>query len=171
MSLEITPSLKAALSELYYKEGCDQNGWAYISLENIHSSKDNVMAFSKGDRKIKIRLMDGIMAEVKETSRPAVGGFVFEYLACRMGQRAKYDGVTLANPTALCWVRIGKGAFSDGQIDALSRIKIPLAVFRIKNLLAPPARIEMKWEIKPGKEWLDELDDLRDQAESDDDYF
>jgi len=29
----------------------------------------------------------------------------------------------------------------------------------------------MKWEIKSGKEWLDELDDLRDQAESDDDYF
>ncbi|HEU4605048.1 MAG TPA: hypothetical protein VFS46_02300 [Nitrososphaera sp.] len=171
MSMEITPPLKVALSELYYKEGCDQKGWAYISLENIHSCQDNVLAFSKGDRKIKIRLMDGIMAEVKETSRPADGGFVFEYLACKVGQRGKYDGTMLANPTALCWVKIGKGAFSDGQIDAMSRIKIPLAVFRIRDVLAPPAKIEMKWEIKSGKEWLDELDDLRDQAESDDDYF
>lgn len=171
MSLEITPSLKAALSELYYKEGCDQKGWACISLENIHNSKDNVLVFSKGVSKISIKLMDGIMAEVKETSRPADGSFVFEYLACRVGQRAKYDGVELANPTALCWVKIGKGAFSNGQIDALSNIKLPLAVFRIRDVLAPPAKIEMKWEIKSGKEWLDELDDLRDQAESDDDYF
>lgn len=46
-----------------------------------------------------------------------------------------------------------------------------MAIFRIQDVLAPPAKIEMKWEIKSGKEWLDELDDLRDQAESDDDYF
>ncbi len=47
MSLEITPSLRAALSELYLKEGCDQNGGAYVSLENIHNSKDNLLVFSK----------------------------------------------------------------------------------------------------------------------------
>lgn len=171
MSLEITPPLRAALNELYYKEGCDQNGWAYISLENIHSSKDNVMVFSKGARKISFRLMDKIMQEIRETSMPTNGGFVFDYLACRIGQQSKYDGVVLANPTALCWVKIGKAPFSDGQIDALTKIKIPLAIFRIQDVLAQPARIEMKWEIKSGKEWLDELDDLRDQAESDDDYF
>src|SRR5687767_8644582 len=129
MGLEITPSLKSALGELYYKEGCDQQGWAYISLENIHSSKDNVLVFSKGARKISIKLMDGIMPEVKETSRPVKGGFVFDYLACRVGQQVKYDGVMLANPTALCWVKVGKSAFSDGQIDTLGTIKIPLAVF------------------------------------------
>ena len=170
MGLEITPPLKAALGELYYNEGCDQNGWAYVSLENIYNSKDNVLAFSKGARKISIRLMDGIMPEVKETSRPVEGGFVFDYLACKVGQ-GKHGGTMLANPTALCWVKIGKGAFSEGQIEALGRIKIPLAVFRIKDVLAPPAEIEIKWEIKSGKEWLDELDDLSDQAESDDDYF
>ncbi len=164
MGLEITPSLKGALGELYYSEGCDQQGWAYISIENIHSSKDSVLIFSKGARKISIKLMDGIMPEVKEISRPVKGGFVFDYLACRVGQQGRYDGTMLANPTALCWVKIRKGAFSDGQIDALGRIKIPLAVFRIRDVLAPPAKIEMKWEIKSGKEWLDELDDLRDQA-------
>jgi len=126
----MTPSLKSALSELYYKEGCDQKGWAYISLENIHNSKDNVLAFSKGARRISIRLMDRIMSEVKETSKPVKEGFVFDYLACKVGPD-KYDGTMLANPTALCWIKIGRGVFSDGQIDALGRIKILLAVFRI----------------------------------------
>src|SRR4029079_4311107 len=40
MSLEITSSLKRALGELYYKEGCDQKGWAYISLDNIKFKDD-----------------------------------------------------------------------------------------------------------------------------------
>jgi hypothetical protein len=35
MSREITPSLKATLCELDYKEGCDQKGWAYISPKDI----------------------------------------------------------------------------------------------------------------------------------------
>lgn len=100
MSLEITPPPKAALRKLYYKEDCDQNGWAYVSLENIHNSKDNILAFIKGARRINIKLMDKTMQEVKETSRSANGGFVFEYLACRVGQQSKYDGVVLANPTA-----------------------------------------------------------------------
>jgi hypothetical protein len=35
MSLVITEFLKGALGELYYKEGCDQKSWAYISLKSI----------------------------------------------------------------------------------------------------------------------------------------
>ncbi len=44
--------------------------------------------------------MDKTMQEVKETSMPTNGSLVFEYLACRVGQQSKYDGVVLANPTA-----------------------------------------------------------------------
>jgi hypothetical protein len=169
-SMEITPSLRAALGELYYKEGCDQQGWAIVPLRGI-DVKNNILVFSKGVQKISIRLMDRIVPEVKEISRPVKGGFVFDYLACRVGQQKKYEGAVLADPAALCWVKIGRGTFSNDQIEALGRIKIPLAVFRIRDLLVPPAKIEMKWEIKTGEEWLDEIDDLRDQAESDDDYL
>jgi hypothetical protein len=169
--LEVTPSLKAALGELYYREGCDQQGWAYVPLKEISSIKDNVLVFSKGACKISIRLMDKIVPEVREISKPVHGSFVFDYLACKLGQQVKYEGLVLANPAALCWVKIGKGAFSEDQIEALGRIKIPLAVFRIRDVLAQPAKVEMKWDIRSGEEWLDELDDLRDQAESDDDYF
>jgi hypothetical protein len=171
MSLEMTPSLKGALGELYYKEGCDQKGWSYVSLKDI-DIKDNVLVFNKGARKISLKLMDKIVPEVKEISRPINGNFVFDYLSCKVSQQGRYEeDVMLANPAALCWVKIGKGVFSSDQIDALDRIKIPLAVFHIRDVLVQPAKVEMKWDIRSGEEWLVELDDLRDQAESDDDYF
>lgn len=168
--MEATPSLRTALVELYYREGCDQQGWAYVPLKDIDIS-DNILVFSKGSQKIKIRLMDRIVSEIRETSKPVSGNYVFDYLSCRVGKQKKYEGAMLADPAALCWVKIGKGAFSDNQIDALGRIKLPLAVFRIRDLLAAPAKVEMRWDIKSGEEWLDEIDDQRDQAESDDDYL
>jgi hypothetical protein len=170
MSLEITPSLKSALGELYYKEGCDQKGWAYTSLKDINI-KGNILIFNKGAHRISIKLMDKIIPEIKDISRSVDGNFLFDYLACKVGQHGKYDDGMLANPAALCWVKIGKGIFSNDQIDALGRIKLPLAIFLIRNLLAAPAKVEMKWDIRSGGEWLDELDDIRDQAESDDDYY
>jgi hypothetical protein len=170
MSLELTPSLKRALGELYYKEGCDQKGWAHVALRDI-SVKDNVVVFNKGIHRISIKLMDKLVTEVKEISKPVNGNFVFDYLACRVKNQDKYEGVMFANPTALCWVKIGNSAFSSDQIEALGRIKLPLTVFRIRDLLAPPAKVEMKWDIRSSEEWLDEIDDQRDQAESDDDYF
>ncbi len=174
LSLELTPSLKAALAELYYKEGFDQQGWAYVSLKDICISDNNILMFNKGPHRISIRLMDKIVPEIKEiSSRQANDGnsSVFDYLACKVGQQEKYEGVMLANPAALCWVKVGKRTFSSEQIDALGLIKLPLAVFRIRNVLVQPGNIEMKWEMKSGEEWLDELEDQRDQAESDDDYL
>lgn len=174
LGLEITPSLKAALAELYYKECCDQQGWAYVSLRDIKIVDNNVLVFNKGSHRISIRLMYKIVPEIEETSRSLDNNgdsFVFDYLACQVGQQRKYEGVMLANPAALCWVKVGKRSFSSEQVDALERIKLHLALFRIRNLLVPPSKIEIRWEIKSGQEWLDELDDQREQAESDDDYL
>src|SRR5262245_34033010 len=147
MSLEVTAFLKDALGELYYKEGSDQHGWASIPLKDINI-KDNILAFNKGANKINIKLMEKIVPEIKEIARPVNGKFVFDYLSCKVGNQKKFDSVMLANPEALCWVKIGGGMFSSDQIDALGRMKLPLAIFRIRDLLAPPAKIEMKWEIK-----------------------
>ncbi|HEX7031967.1 MAG TPA: hypothetical protein VF172_03105 [Nitrososphaera sp.] len=130
LGLELTPSLKVALAELYYKEFCDQQGWAYVPLRDINfkNGNNNILIFSKGPRRISVRLMDKIVPEIREISRPLDNGnfFVFDYLACRVGQQEKYEGEMLASPAALCWVKIGKSAFSNGQIDALERIKLPL---------------------------------------------
>lgn len=173
MSLETTPSLRAALGDLYYREGCDQNGWAYISLGDINV-KDGTLAFRKGSRRINVRVPAQLAAEIKEMCMPAgKAGFVFDYLACKVGQKEKYDDPVIASPLGLCWVKIKAGGskFSDSQIDALGRIKVPLALFYVRDVLAPPRQVEIKWDTRTGKEWLDELDDLRDQAESDDEYY
>lgn len=173
MSLETTPSMKAALGDLYYREGCDQNGWAYVSLRDIDTGKDGLLVFTKGSHRINVRVPAQLAAEIKETCRPAKTGFVFDYLACKVGQKERYDNPVVASPLGLCWVKIktGGGRFSDAQVDALGRIKIPLALFYVRDVLAPPRQVEVKWDTKTGGEWLDELDDLRDQAESDDEYY
>lgn len=90
-----------------------------------------------------------------------------------MSPREKYEGIMVANPTALAWVQVRtwKSEFSEKEIDALERIKIPLALFYIRDILSQPQNVEVKWDIRTGDEWLDDLDDKRDQAESDDDFL
>jgi len=173
MSLETTKSLREALAHLYYREACDQKGWACVALEKINVH-ENVVGFAKGAHTISIRLPAQIVAEIKEVSKLGTKGKpVFDYLACKVSQREKYEGVMVANPTALSWVQVKtrKGEFSEKEIDALEKIKIPLALFYVRDVLAPPQKIEVKWDIRTGDEWLDELDDKRDQAESDDDFL
>jgi hypothetical protein len=173
MSLETTNSLREALAHLYYREACDQKGWAYVPVEDaiIH---DGVVIFTKGSHRISIRVPAQIIAEMKEVSKlGAKGKPLFDYLACKVSQRDRYDGVMVANPTALSWVQVKtrRGEFSEKEIDALEKIKLPLALFYVRDVLAPPQKIEVKWDIRTGDEWLDELDDKRDQAESDDDFL
>jgi len=170
MSLEITNSLKGALGKLYYREACDQKGWAYISVDDIKFKDDRVLAFKKGAHIINVKIIESIIPEIKEICKPASNSG-FDYLACKVGQRDRYDGTIVANPTALCWVKTGRSKFSRNQIDALEKIKLPLALFYINDVLAPPRKIEVEWDIRSGEDWLDEIDDLRDQTEYDDEYF
>lgn len=179
MGLEVTPALKRSLGELYYSESCDQEGWACASLESIHLGRNSplfregVIAFRKGASRINVRVPWQTIEEITEIAEPKSGDFVFDYLACKVGQKGHYDDPVVANPLALCWVKInaGRGTFSDGQVEALEKIKLDVAIFHIRDVLAPPRKIEIRWETRSGREWLDKLDDLRDQAESDDDYF
>ena len=164
MGLQMTASLKKSLSGLYFSEWCDQKGWAYVPAGNVLKSADNnIIEFEKGSAKIRVRVPLQFLAEIIDIA-------AFDYLACQVGTKEKYDNPVVANPLALCWIKQGRSLLQ-AQLDALEKAKIPLAMFSIKNILAPPAQIEIKWDMRPGKEWLDELDDKRDQAESDDDYF
>lgn len=158
----MTASLKKALSELYYSEACDQMGWAFVRVPEIRVN-GGVIEFRKGSRKIRIKVPAQLIPEITTNA-------VFDYLGCQIGQKEKYDDPTVANPLALCWVKAGK-AFSQAQLDALEKAKIPVATFSIRNLLASPNKIEVAWDIKPGNDWLDEIDDKRDEAESDDDFL
>lgn len=166
MSLDITNALKGALGELYYKEGCDQKGWAYLSVENINNgSDDGIYVFKKGFHRIRVRIPESLNKELELVSHPTNESvenpsFVFDFLACRVGTRDRYD-VIIENPH-LCWAEIktGKGDFSQNQVDILSLIELPLAVFHIEDVLVPPQDIEISWDIKSGKEWLKDLEEF-----------
>ena len=162
MNLQVTTALKKSLSGLYFSEWCDQKGWACVPAGKVRAD-NNIIEFEKGPARIRVRVPSQFLAEIMDTA-------AFDYLACQVGQKEKYDNPVVANPLALCWIKQGRSLLQ-AQLDALEKSKIPLAMFSIKNVLAPPAQIEIKWDTRPGRKWLDELDDKRDQAESDDDYF
>lgn len=173
MGLQITPALRDSLAKLYFMEDCDQRGWAYVPLQ-MQQQKQNlaaspggtIVAFWKGARAINVRLPALASQEVEKAGRS------FDYLACNVGNKSRYDDPVVASPLGLCWVKLGGAKkFSEAQLEALERMSLPVAVFSIRDVLAPPGRIETRWEQRAGKEWLDMLDDQRDQAESDDDFL
>lgn len=170
MSLQITPSLKDSLGTLYFKESCDQAGWAHLSLRDTGAARDNVFTFVKGERTIMVKIPAQAAVEVARLARSARGKPTFDYLACKVGDQ-RGGGVVVANPLGLCWVKMGRGAFSADQIDAMEKTGLQVAVFAIRDVLAAPGKVEVKMDVRPAKVWLDELDDLRDQVESDDDYL
>ncbi|MGI0037885.1 MAG: hypothetical protein ACRD99_05965 [Nitrososphaera sp.] len=181
-NLEITSSLRAALAELYFKEECRQKGWAFASLESIYAGgsarfkDDAVLSFRSGNENIKVRIMHQIIPEVQEICQPVDGenhDFLFSYLVCKIGPQPEHKTPVVANPSALSWVQLkaGTGLFSARQHDALSKIKLSLALFSIRDLLAPPRDIETRWDTRTGGEWLDLLDELKEQEEYDDEYF
>jgi hypothetical protein len=84
----ITNKLRGSLGEIYYKEFCDQRGWAYTSLENIYQSMnpDWKFIFKKGFHRINITIPPNIRDEViwliKPTNKSYTSpSFVFDFLA------------------------------------------------------------------------------------------
>ena len=160
----ISNKLKGSLGEIYYKEYCDQKGWAYTSLENIYSSMnpDWIFTFKKGFHRIKVKIPKEIRDEVSLLIKPTNNSesspsFVFDFLACKVGTSKNYSGVKSSDYFAWVETKTGKGIFSSSQTSAMSKINLPLAIFHINDVLEQPEMIEMDSDIKSGKEWLREL--------------
>ena len=161
---KISNKLKGSLGELYYKEYCDQGGWAYTSLENLYSEKNSnwTFTFKKGFHRIQIKIPKEIRSEISwlvkptnnSTHRPS---FVFDFLACRIGQSKSYPGVKTSD--FFTWVesKTGRCIFSANQVKTMSMIKLPLAIFTIDDVLESPKSIQMHWDIKIGKDWIEEF--------------
>ncbi len=82
----ITNKLRGSLGELFYKEYCDQKGWAYTSLENLYSSKNSqwIFTFKKGFHRIQIKIPKEIHAEISWLVKPTNNSihspsFVFDF--------------------------------------------------------------------------------------------
>ena len=53
---KITNSLKGALGETYYKELCNQRGWAYCSLENLYGRNLDAVWFKMGFNRLQVHI-------------------------------------------------------------------------------------------------------------------
>jgi len=159
---EISRSFKGTLGELYYKAFCEQQGWAFSRLENLHSSMNPewIFTFKKGFHRIKVRIPKPFRNEIEWLIQPtnrseSNPSYVFDFLACKVGKSKNYSGVKTSD--FFSWVenKTGPAWFSTNQINAMEKIKLPLAIFHIENVLDAPEDIKMGFDIKPGKKWLD----------------
>lgn len=173
--MNITRSLRAALAELYFREECAQKGWAFAHVPEIHAqarqfAETGTLDFGSGAGRVRARLVSQLIPEIARFCTPAEGGFLFDFLAF-MSAPATTGPPVVANPSALSWVLVRPGPFSERQREALPQIRLPLTRYKIRDVLAPPGKIESRWDTRTGTQWLDMLDDQRDQAESDDEYL
>lgn len=166
----ITNKLRGSLGEIYYKEFCDQEGWAYTSLENIYESMNSEWSFTfkKGFDRIKITIPEGIREEVKLLIKPTnrsktSPSFVFDFLACNVKKYREYSKVN--SDVFFTWVesKTGHMIFSGSQIKTMSKITLPLAIFHIADVLAKPGDIRMIYDLKSGEEWLKELTPIENE--------
>ena len=160
----ITNKLRGSLGEIYYKEFCDQEGWAYTSLEQIYETMNPewIFTFKKGFDRIKITIPERIREEVKMLIKPTnrsstSPSFVFDFLACNLKKYREYSKIT--SDVFFTWVesKTGHVIFSGSQIRTMSKIDLPLAIFHIADVLDRPEKIRMMYDLKSGKEWLKEL--------------
>jgi len=139
--IKITSRLMGSLAETYFKEFCDQDGYAYLSLEQIHENgiKDRVLKFKKGFDRILIQLPEEIIKEVERISKPSNSSvlnptFVYDFLTCRADQTSKEGKILkVKNKRDFCWaeVKTGMQELSKNQIQTLKKITIPLFRFRV----------------------------------------
>ena len=163
----ITNSLKGALGETYYKELCNQKGWAYCSLENLYGRNLDAVWFKMGFNRLQVHIPNGIRTEVQQVSKPSNNSasnpsFVFDYLACKIDRPAS----KIHYPKDFCWseIKTGLGLFSENQYKMMQTIHLPIAVFHIEDVLTRPQYVEMDWEMMTGKEFartLEHTDDYR----------
>jgi len=160
----ITNKLRGSLGEIYYKEYCDQKGWAYTSLENIYESMNPewTFTFKKGFHRIKITIPEDIRDEVKMLIKPTNNSstspsFVYDFLACKVGTYKDYSEVNSSPFFAWVESKTGKAIFSGSQIRTMSKITLPLAIFHTDDVLEKPELINMGCDIKSGKEWLRDI--------------
>jgi len=123
-------------------------------------NSDWIFTFKKGFHRIQIRIPKKIRNEISWLIEPtnrseSNPSFVFDFLACKVGKSKNYPGVKTGDFFSWVESKTGPGWFSTNQVNAMSKIKIPLAIFHIDNVLDAPENIKMGFDIKAGEKWLD----------------
>lgn len=123
---------------------------------------DWTFIFKKGFHRIKIQIPENIRDEINMIVKPtnlsqSSPSFVFDFLACKVGDSKDYAGIQTADKFTWVESKTGSGIFSGSQVNAMSKIKLSLAIFHINDVLESPEKIEMDWDIRTGREWLREM--------------
>ena len=159
--IDRTERLTGSLSETYFKEFCDQQGWAYISLEQIYENKikDNTLKFRKGFNRILVRLPEEIIKEVEDISKPSNSSilkpsYVYDFLLCNVGQTDKDSEILKKkNYKDFRWaeVKTGYSELTKKQISTSEKITIPLYRYRVPNSSLKSEEVDIYYDLVDSK--------------------
>ncbi len=152
--IQVTNELRGDLGELYFKHLCQQRGYAYIKLEDIHETPlpKKVLNFKLGFDRIPIGIPDVIIPEISRVSQPTIidgsSSFVFDFLTCPVYQGYYVDRTNTKQSNEFNWVEIktGNSELSEHQDRVHQTCKIPFSIFRIPDVDVSPHRIYIDWE-------------------------
>lgn len=163
-SIAITTEFLGDLGELYFKHLCQQRRFAYIRLERIHKTLPNPsLEFSYRYWRLPILIPKDAIEEVTRVAKPTLinesESFVFDFLTTKVSDADDLKYPNARKSADFCWVEIKTGAssLSRHQEDMARTCKIRFSIFRIRNVMSSPRRVEIDWE----------FDSLRRQRSSD----
>src|SRR5574337_641579 len=153
--LKITPELRSALGETYYKVYCAQHGWAYTSLEQIYKNPihKNKLEFNHGFKRILVKIPSEVQKEITSIARSTRKkeenpSFAYHFLACKVYESKDPRNLTDRKPEDFRWteVKTGYSKLGQNQFDTSKKLKISLFRCRVANVLAPPEEVKVFWD-------------------------
>ena len=150
--IDTTEKLIGSLSEVFYKEYCDQNGWAYVSLEQIHERgiKNGILKFRKGFDRVYVKIPKEIIPEIEEISKPTNNkydpSYVYDFLACKVGNTKRFNyTLEYKKKYHFVWVEVktGYSELTPNQVQTLKKISLRLFRFRIPFPLTHPDDVDI----------------------------
>jgi hypothetical protein len=156
--METTAKLQGDIGELIFEHFCQRNQYAYIRLDEIHTTltHQNKLKFKYGDRRIPVRVPADIADEIREFSRPVNNdelkpNFVFDFLTVSLRtsfrkENDHYKQMPYLTHKAFNWIEIktGNAKLSKNQKKYKDKSQMGVKLFHISSLF--PKRYEVKYE-------------------------
>jgi hypothetical protein len=153
--LKITPRLRSALGETYYKEYCVQNGWAHTSLEQIYKNPihKNKLEFKCGVKRILVKIPLEIQKEITmiaktNNKKEENHSFAYDFLACKTYESEDPRNLADMKLEDFRWIEVktGYSKLNQNQFDTSKKKRISLFRCRVANVLAPPEEVKVSWD-------------------------
>ena len=145
-NIDVDSQLIGSLAEVYYKEYSDQTGnWMFTSLDNIQKNIDSkIIEFKGGFDRVKIRIPDEMISELKEISTPSMiegsPSYVFDFLACNVPPNEDISGILTKTVDDFSWIEVKSSgsSVSQNQQKAFDKVKIKFTLVVVNNVHDTP---------------------------------